>query len=426
MNKNTLRLLMPFVLPFLLIPVTANAQTQTQSPVSVGKDLKLTIGGFLRIDGMFDSRQTSEAAEGLFTFFPLAPSYDAQGKDLNATPKMGYSSIATRLTTRFFGPDALNAKTQAYVEFDFTSVLSGTTGVRLRQAYLQFDWEKTRLLAGQTWHPLSSNLIPSVIGLNTGAPFWFFSRSPQLRLEYKTGKFLLALTGVYQADYASPGPLATVKSSDYQRNAIIPEIVASVRYGNKFQIGLAGETKTIKPRNYTTNSSLQKFQTTEKLTTFVGQGWMSYTHGKLQLKGETLYGQNTYEAFMLGGYGIHSLDTETGRETYTPTQHWVNWVNITYGSTWRAGLFAGYIKNLGTTKIVPGGASGFFGREPGIKQMIRIAPHILYTVNNFQFGAEAEITAASFGTVLANTKGSVANAKFVTNSRLQLTMSYLF
>jgi len=423
MNRSCF-LPLTLLLAIFLLNSTANAQNT--GSLTLGKDLSLTVGGFLRTDFLMDSRQTSEAAEGLFTFYPLAPSYDAAVKDINANGKVGYAALASRLTTRFFGPQFIGAATQAYIEFDFTSVLSGTSGVRLRQAYMQLDWEKTRLLVGQAWHPLSSNLTPTVIGLNTGAPFWAFNRSPQLRLEHRAGNFLFTLAHVYQADYASPGPLAAVKSSEYQRNTLLPEMTLSVRYGKNFQIGLAGETKTIQPRNFTTGAGNLKYKTSTKLTTFSGQGWISYTRDKFQLKAESLYGQNMYESFMFGGYGIHATDPTTGRERYTPTQHLSNWINITYGKRWRAGLFAGYIRNLGTTRTVPAGASGFFGREPGMKQMTRFAPHILHTLNQFQFGAEAEISTAWFGEVVPGTRGTITNEHAVTNARFQLTLSFNF
>jgi hypothetical protein len=268
MNRSCF-LPLTLLLAIFLLNSTANAQNT--GSLTLGKDLSLTVGGFLRTDFLMDSRQTSEAAEGLFTFYPLAPSYDAAGKDINANGKVGYAALASRLTTRFFGPQFIGAATQAYIEFDFTSVLSGTSGVRLRQAYMQLDWEKTRLLVGQAWHPLSSNLTPTVIGLNTGAPFWAFNRSPQLRLEHRAGNFLFTLAHVYQADYASPGPLAAVKSSEYQRNTLLPEMTLSVRYGKNFQIGLAGETKTIQPRNFTTGAGNLKYKTSTKLTTFSGR-----------------------------------------------------------------------------------------------------------------------------------------------------------
>ena len=98
--------------------------------------------------------------------------------------------------------------------------------VRLRKAYTLFTWTKTKLLIGQTWHPFwDGDAFPRIGALNTGTPFQPFNRSPQVRLDYKTGAFIFSATGLYQQQYVSVGPIGA--SNTYKRDAVIPETVLS-------------------------------------------------------------------------------------------------------------------------------------------------------------------------------------------------------
>ena len=422
-----------FILLIIIVLQSFTGSVLAQSDtIRLGRATGLQLSGFARIDYIYDTRQTSEAVEGLFTFFPTNKLLDANGKDMNAADKANFASIASRLSTRFFAPDIVGAKSSAYIEFDFTGT-SNTNGVRFRQGYVNLAWPKSNLLMGRTWHPLASSTIPNVIGLNTGAPFWGFNRSDMVRFDYKPERCLLSLMALYQSDYASLGPTpgtaaVSVKNPVYLRDALWPEFAFQIGYRTQaFQIGAVGTLKSLKPRQYTmvdySNPDGFKYKTDEKITTYALQGYAQYLAGAFAIKAQATYAQNTTESLMLGGYAVKAIDPLTGHEKYTPTQHLNYWLNVDYGKKWQAGLFAGYIHNLGTLDNVAG---AWFARAPEIKYMYRISPHLFYNINNLQFAIEFEYTAAAFGDIQNGQKAKIVNASEVANFRTNLMVCFYF
>ncbi len=421
------RMTRPILLSIIICQAFTAIAFSRNDTIQLGRSFGLQISGFARIDYIYDTRQTAEAVEGLFTFYPLNKFPDADFNDINAAPKANFISIASRLCARFYAPDIFGAKSSSYVEFDFTGT-SNTNGVRLRQAYVNLAWPKSNLLFGRTWHPLASGCIPNVIGLNTGAPFWAFNRSDQARFDFKPGHWMLSATALYQSDYASLGPIG--KSSTYLRDALWPEFALSVAYkSDNFHTGIVGTAKTIKPRLFTTNADGKRYKTDEKLTTFAGQAYAQYRCSDWVFKAQCTYTQNTTESLMIGGYAVSGIDPATGHEEYTPTQYMNYWVNIDYGKKWQAGLFAGYLNSLGTLGNVIGDETvvgAWYARAPNIKYMYRISPHIFYNVSNWQFAAEFEYTAAAYGTIEKDAKAKIVNAEEVANFRTNLLICFYF
>ena len=398
-------------------PLSAFSRNDT---IPLNRAFGMKIGGFVRNDFFYDSRQTVEGVEGLLIFYPKPPDLDNTGKDINAAPAANFLSLTSRLNSRFYGPDVLGAKASAFLEFDFTGT-SNTNGVRLRQAYLDFAWDKTSLLVGRTWHPLS-NSMPATLSINQGAPFWAFNRSDQVRFNYRPGKWLLSATASYQSDYASLGPIG--KSSSYLRNAVWPEWTLNIEHHSPTTlIGIAGNTKTIKPRPFTLSpeDNTTRYATDETLTTFTGQLYFQYQSSKWKIKAQSIYNQNMTESLLIGGYAVSATDPVTGRETYTPTQYMNYWLNVVYGTKWQAVFFAGYLNSLGTLDKVSG---PWYARDPGIKYMYRLSPQLTYNVNNWHFGIELDYTAVSYGTIKANTRGEIVNNKNIGNLRTLLAVSF--
>ena len=414
---------------FQIVNLSVFSQTDT---IRLGRSTGLQLSGFARLDYIYDTRQTAEAVEGLFSFYPMNIQLDANGKDINATPVTNFLSIASRLSTRFYAPDVFGAKSSAYIEFDFTGT-SNTNGVRLRQAYTNLAWTKSNLLIGRAWHPFAVFCVPNMVALNTGAPFWAFNRSDQIRFDYKPDNGLLSVFAVYQSDYASLGPVpgtasTSVKSPTYLRNALLPEFAVHIAYDTPMlQLGMVGSIKTIKPRLYTmTDYAAEnglKYKTGEKLTTYSAQVYTQYRIADWALKAQASYTQNTTESLMLGGYAVSAVDPATGHEKYTPTQHMNCWINVDYGKKWQVGLFAGYLNNLGTLDNVAG---AWYARAQDIQYMYRISPHIFYNVNNWQFATEVEYSVAAFGQVQPDQKAKIVNASEVANFRTSLMIYFFF
>ena len=135
--------------------------------------------GFVNNFFCYDSRRSLMVAEDLFNILPLDAKYDAAGHDENADPSVKFLAITTRMGMDLTGPEVFGAQTTAKIETDFGGYSATGTLLRIRQAYTALTWEgdnRSYLLVGQTWHPLSGDLKPDVFSLATGSPFNPFNR----------------------------------------------------------------------------------------------------------------------------------------------------------------------------------------------------------------------------------------------------------
>jgi hypothetical protein len=387
------------------------------------KGMKFELSGFVRNDFILDTHENVDACDHLLELLPKKPMYDSQGKDIYAHPSAHFLNTFTRFGTRFSGLEMMNAKISAYVEVDFTGG-TVTNSLRFRHAYTRFDWEKTTLLFGRTWHPtFIEKVYPSTLNENTGLPFQVFNRSPQLRLTHKLSEHVdFIAAAVYQFKYSNTGPNG--KSYEYQRNAIVPNLHAQLQYYDKnWVLGVAFDWKMIQPRTFTTGESGATFKTNEKLGTFAAIAYLKYTKDKFQFKAKSMYGQNVCESLLPSGYAVASLNESTGAETYTPFNHIYNWINATYGTDWKVGLYLGYLKNLGTSENPVGDIYGF---SADIDMIYKISPQLIYTYKNFMFGWEMSLTTAAYGENDLNDKAKVTNTDNVSNFRNMISVAYNF
>ena len=391
--------------------------------ITTEKGLNLSFSGFVKNDFIFDTRRNVEAVDGLYTLWPLKPQYDANGEDINAQPSARMFSIATRFAARLSGLEISGVKVGAFVELDFTGG-DAANSVRLRHTYTTFNWPKTQLLFGRTWHPaFIEKVFPGVMALNTGVPFQVFNRSPQLRLTHHvSNNFDIIAAAIYQIDYFNFGPDGA--SSRYQRDAVLPNLHFQLQYYDQnWVLGAVIDWKTIQPRSFTTGAEDKRYVTSEKMGSIAALAYLKYTNGKFELKAKSMYGQNISESLLAGGYAVASVNPQTGYETYTPTNHTYNFVNVMYGNTWRTGVFLGYMKNLGTS-VNPVGP--FYARGADVDVCYRVSPQMTWRFKNFIASWEPEITSVSYGYIDYSDKGRVKDAGFVTNYRSLLTIMYFF
>jgi len=387
------------------------------------KGMKFELSGFVRNDFILDSRENVDACDHLLELLPKSPLYDSNGEDIYAHPSAHFLNTFTRFGTRFSGLELGGSKVSAYVEVDFTGG-TVTNSIRFRHAYTLFEWEKTKLLFGRTWHPtFIEKVYPSTLNENTGLPFQVFNRSPQLRLTHRLDDHLdLIAAAVYQFKYSNTGPNG--KSYEYQRNAVVPNLHAQLQYYNtNWVLGAAVDWKMIQPRTYTTGGNLATYKTNEKLSTFALLAYLKYTKDLFEFKAKTMFGQNVCESLLPSGYAVATYDYYTGAETYTPFNHIYNWVNVTYGKEWKVGLYVGYLKNLGTSENVVGDIYGF---ATNVDMSYKISPQLIYNYKNFMFGWEMSLTTAAYGTNDLNDKAKVKDTETVSNFRNMVSIAYNF
>lgn len=392
--------------------------------VSVGfaqdKAVKAEIYGFIRNYFTYDSRSCVQSNEGLFNMLPNDTKYGANNEDLNAIPSVRFLSMTTRFGLNVTGPEIWGAKSTAKIESDFCGASSGTAfNLRIRQAYAKLAWEKSDLLVGQAWHPMSGDLMPEVFSLATGAPFNPFNRSPQVRYNYTPVKGLsFTAAALYQYQYTSVG-LDGKTSNTYQRNAMVPELFVGMTAKNKLLTGGWGvNASTIAPR-VTAGDSVR---VNERLVSVSAMAFGSLKVSDLSVRAKVMYGQNTSHMQQPTGYGIVAV-SDKGVNTYESMQLGSAWITMMYGKKLRYGFFAGWLKNFGSAG--KDFVSTFVVRNnTNMDQAFRFSPIVTYKIQNMQLGLEYEHTATAYGTYQSN--GTVTNTHWVANNRVCMMLKYDF
>lgn len=392
------------------------------------KVVKAEIYGFIRNYFTYDSRNCVQSNEGLFNMLPndIKPGA-TPGEDLNAIPSVRFLSMTTRFGLNVSGPEIWGAKSTAKIESDFCGASSGTAfNLRIRQAYAKLAWEKSDLLVGQAWHPMSGDLMPEVFSLATGAPFNPFNRSPQVRYNYSPVKSLtFTASALYQYQYGSVGPNGGT-SNVYSRNALVPELfVGMTAKGEHLTGGWGVNASTIAPR--VVNGDVRVH---ERLTSYSAMVFGSLKVDYLTVRAKAVYGQNTSHMQQPTGYGVVSIAAD-GTCTYDPMQLGSAWVTMMYGKKLRYGFFAGWMKNFGSADqeymVAP-----VVRNNTGMDQAYRFSPVVTYKEKNMTIGLEYEHTAAAYGDYKRSsgfgllTNGIIENTHWVANHRVCMMLKYDF
>lgn len=403
----------------LLVACSASVNAQK-------KNFSYQFYGFVRGDLFYNTRANQAPVDGNFYLYPLDHDYDRDGKDINAVPNGSFYTFTTRLGMDMQGPKIGKAKSSAKVEVDFGGFSASTTMLRIRQAYIALDWEYSRLLIGQTWHPLFGSVVPDVLNLSTGAPFQPFNREPQLTYTWRTGNFALTASALWQLQYTSSGPDGP--SEKYLKNSCVPEFYAGADYRSGRWVAGAGlHLISLKPRTVSegTDAAGNSYRTkvNERMTTFSCEAHFHYQAPDWSIAAKTLMASCLDHTALLGGYGISYIDAETGEQRYTPMRHSTSWVNLTVGKRWKGHLYAGYTKKLGCSKALV--SEEQYGLGLNIDQLCVCNVAFSYNLPHWQIGVEYLPATAWYGdTNLAN--GRVVNTHAVTNHRVLGLVMYYF
>lgn len=410
---------------FSFIVISSDAQ-ETGS-----NDFGIKMGGFIKNDFFYDSRQTVAAREGHFLLWPAKPSMDQENKDINDASSFNFLSIQTRLNLTLTTPDFFGVRTSGFVEGAFFGHSNAdVNGFRLRHAFVRFEWDRAELLFGQTWNPLFITAsFPDVVSFNTGCPFQAFSRNPQIRYTQQAGPFKIIAAVLSQRDFASIGPAGT--SSSYLRNAALPDIHLQAHYAwskpdasSQLMVGGGAAYKEIVPELVTTAN----YKTDAAVAGITLMGFAKARLRPVTIKAQYILGQNVNDLLMIGGYGISKvIDQDKGFVAYAPLKTNSFWVDMhTNGQVFQYGLFLGMSENLGATEnLVEGTNTTGLGTD--IQSLYRISPRFIIHSGKARFAFECEYSSANFGTVntAVNNKGIPVDATEVSNFRLLLGV-YLF
>ena len=417
-----------FLLLVILIPLLSQAQDDNKFGIKWA--------GFVKSDIFFDSRQVVAARQGHFLLYPRKNLPDQLNRDINAKSDFNILSIQTRLKAVISAPDVLNAKLSGMIEGAFFGNIElNLNTFRLRHAIVKLNWENTELMIGQFWHPMfNTSCFPGTVSFNTGTPFQPFSRNPQVRLTQNVGKITFYLTALAQTDFVSAGPLPTFYSTKYIRDAAVPEMNLTLQYASTNESGTsiffgAGINHIILKPRLVTDLNYR----TDELT--MGTSTMAFFKIKtpaITIKLEGVYGQNTTNLTMLGGYAVEKIsDEDTGERSYTPINTASFWTDIhTNGKLWQFGLFGGYTQNLGSNSEIAQIQTDeeetgqiYYSRGKDISNVYRVSPRVIYNPGKLRFALELEYTNAAYGT--PDKMGVVQNTTSVGNLRF-LFATYLF
>ncbi len=382
------------------------------------ENINIKFGGYVNWTAIYDSRQTVSLREGHFLLFPSNQLLDSFGNDINAKANFNILSIQTRLNGKIEGPTTLGAKTSGMIEAEFFGTSEGdVNGLRLRHAYINFDWGSTSLLIGQTWHPMFiTEAFPQVISFNTGVPFQPFARNPQIRFTQNFGNINLIAVFLTQRDFTSSGPQGF--SSVYMRNSALPESHLQVQFKTTdLIVGTGIDLKTLTPRLETE----KKIMTDEEIKSLSGLLYVKYSSGVFNVIAEGVYGENLTDLLMLGGYAVSKRDSTTGIEKYTNLKAYSLWFDLTYGKELQAGLFFGFSKNLGSSDRI---IDKIYSRAENISELLRLSPRVQFTAGKLRFAAELEYSQALYGK--PDSYGKINSATDVDNIRLLIGTFFFF
>lgn len=382
------------------------------------KKPKFKFYGFVRNYFVYDSRQSYQSNDGLYNQIPKDENLNPIGEDLNDLSTSKFLAMTSRLGVDISGVRALNADLSAKIETDFCGFSSSATMLRIRQAYVKMAWEKNSLLLGQTWHPMAGYL-PDVLGLASGSPFHPFSRTPQVRYDFKLSKIRFTLAALWQFQYKSVGPDGA--DTKYLNYSVLPEFYFGFDFENKkgFQIGTGVDIVRLRPRttmkeyyvtgvDTLTGEEIYSSYSKKIDETFLSASpvvFLNYKKDKFSMRFRSTYARSTTHLNMMSGYGVTGINDDGTRE-YSPLRSLASWVNFSYGKELKFNLFGGYVKNFGMEKelveiVGPDGKSenNLYTRSnvSNIDCIYRVSPAISYTVKKMTFGVEYEWTAVSYG-----------------------------
>lgn len=386
------------------------------------QDASIKVYGFIRNYAHVDTKESLNGTADLFNYVPkpTAANYDGNVMSYHLT------AITSRLGVDVSGYEFNGMKVGAKIETDFYNGLNGVTGtavLRLRQAYTTLAWDNgLTIKAGQAWHPMAADL-PDVISLNTGAPFGPFSRTPLVQFDKKINdNWSMTAAGVWQMQYTSCGPEGS--SADYIKNSGIPELYLGLNY-------TAGNTMF---RFGADMLSLVPIRGGKRLNEFTAFFYGQYKEGLFSAKVKSALAQDGSHVNLNGGYAIAAgtIYGELKDLTFTPTTNSSTWLSLSYGSAWQAVLFAGYVKNFGTSREIDSANSFYFSKNSykQMRQMYRLSPTIIRNLGKVALALECEITSVEYGSKLNAAKGLYEvqgdHDGWLTNTRIQAMLKYTF
>lgn len=395
---------------------------------------KISLYGFIQTYAPLDTRECTADGADLFIYLPkdIRKGYD--GSDLNAGTSFRFAALTSRIGLDVKGYKVNDWNIGAKIEADFYTGLNGSTGtaqLRLCQAYFTMNKDIWGIKIGQAWHPMAADM-PDIFSNNTGAPFGPFSRSPLANVDVKLGDYLtLNAAAIWQMQFVSSGPEGP--SANYIKYGCTPEIYLGVTGQYKSALVRVGlDMLSIKPRK--DNGGVK---VSDRLTTLSPFIYAQYKYKGFTAKAKTVFASSGEHMNLNGGYGVTAVG-EDGTWYYTPSRNWSSWVSLSYGARLQGVLFAGYVRNFGTSQPLLEGDARFTPAQyyfyknssSSLMRAFRVTPTLIYYLGKVQFGIEYDLTGVQYGEtamgINLNNGLYDLGLHWVNNHRVQLLFKYTF
>jgi len=399
----------------------------------------LNFSGDLALESFYDSRQILGKYQDEFVITPLPFFKDERCLDINDKDQFNMLGIRAYTRLHVLGPEVWGALTSAKLEAKFTGVNNESVRLlRLNKAYVQFDWERTKLLLGHDYHPIGrytfmtgDKFYPFTLSSAWGAGFDPFRYVAQARLahKYKNSEILLALTKFYNSENARR----------VTRPDIFLQVSTVIKDRNVFAIGLSNNVEV--PRLET----LQGFKTTQQISSIVAFISSLIRVDPFKIESRFIYAENGELFDLIGGFAVSCYNPDNDERTYVPLRAVNFWTDITYEGLLRAepGLYIGVTKNIGASRSIIKSAvmsdeekvNLIEGDLSKINNMFVISPRIRMRWGPMMVGAEIEFLRVAFARRsdfedgweedFAN-NGEVIHTRPVSNTRFLVSTRYYF
>ena len=90
--------------------------------IQAAEPVKFKLYGFVRTEAFYNSRENTQAMDGLLNLIPKPVQNNLAGDDINGNPQLEMLSVATRLGVDMSGTEFLGAKASAKIEADFRAL----------------------------------------------------------------------------------------------------------------------------------------------------------------------------------------------------------------------------------------------------------------------------------------------------------------
>lgn len=418
------------LLIIMMLPFAAFASRENEDSVYT-----LGLYGFLDNIMCYDTHELYSVAQELFYIMPQDRRLDADGNDLNEVSRGRFLSLTTRVGLTFQSPVYKgNVRLGGKVETDFTAGSVAHLQVRHANAYVDFvrpygnDGEKMhhRLTVGQAFHPMTDNMMPDMVSINTGAPFAPYSRTPQIRYNFIMPS--LRVTGAALWKFQFTSPVINAENNAYSRMHEVPELLLGVEYGGShLKVGAQGSWMTIRPRTETVVGGDTYKVEGEHCDSWTAQAYLNAYNRHWNFKIESMYGENVAHHLMCSGYAVTGVDGYAYE--YSPLRMSNTWAEISYQTTnlTHNGMFAvfgGYMKNFGTTRDALSTDMVYVKWANNVDQMFRASAIAFYIYHDLKVGLEYEYTGVYYGDLQRDC--TVDNTYLVGNHRASLVIHYDF